>query len=157
MFWLLTLFSNVFRKKDYLEITYKEANSFGTEFKEVNQEILTAVYNIIEELDDATSIPNQLSKLTPTRIDAESFPGAVAEILNRDYQKTYFEAISNNWNFNYFVSYLDTSNKEFISICNKLQSSQNKQIGEVMYPILVLGKFQGQLLLWDLLEDYDAL
>ncbi|WP_298143785.1 hypothetical protein [Flavobacterium sp.] len=154
--WLLEFF----RKKEYYQIDYRELNNLAIEFKEITNTDLGKIEKVITERKEANSISDLKAKLFERKatkfISMTDLMEAVNQTVIDDYRKTYFEAIENKWNFNYFVTTYNPLHKESMLICNRLFSAIDDDLGGVIYPLLAIRKYQGSFYLWNFVEEYDG-
>lgn len=151
-----------FKKKEYYVLDYETLNTFSISFKELTDTELDKIKILLEGLKETNVRDNKKEKLLLEK--ATSFLSvnllleSIRKVVSQDYKKTYFEAISNKWDFLYFLTNYKPIYKDSLAICNKLSSSTDKNRGDVIYPILIIKKNKSNIYyLWNLLEDYEEL
>lgn len=154
---LWDIFLEVFRKKEYFSIDYDSLNNYSIAFKEISNDDLIKIRNVILNFPEAEVLNDKKSKLFET--DALSFSEIenlmiiIKDTISKDYKQTYFEALKHNWNFNYFVSNSFKIYDNVFLINNRLSYPKYMEKGTVMYSLLAIKKFKGKYYFWDLLED----
>ena len=149
-----------FRKKEYYIVDYENLNTFSISFKELNENDLHKIKKVLFELNESLiidDISNKLYKKDALEFsNIDSLLNYIKETIFQDYRKTYFEANNNGWDFLYFVTDNQPIYKNSIFVSIKI-SSLNKDIGEVIYPLLVVKKHKIKFYFWNLIEEYDGI
>ncbi len=143
-----------FRKKEYYATDYNSLNTYSIEFTEVNDVDLKNISDKILSFQESDSIENDKANLFVNEAikfsTIENLMIDIKRIIEEDYRETYFEAKNENWIFNYFLSYPKMIYKDTLMISNRIQDV-NGNIGDVIYPILAIRKYNGKYYLWNLL------
>jgi len=142
-----------FRKKEYYATGYDSLNSYSIEFTEVNEVDLKKIENVVSTFQEADTIDNDevnLFKKESIRYSLiEDLIKNIEKAIIEDYRETYFEAINENWKFNYFLSYPEMIYKDTLLVSNRVQDV-NGNIGDVIYPLLAIRKFNKEYYFWEL-------
>ena len=157
---IIEWFLELFRKKEFYQIDYNELNNFSVTFKEITDADLDKFRVIIIDFVEAEFIDdfkaNLLEDVSLKFSDIDELMEKVKHTVIEDYQKTYFEANNNKWDFNYFVTNYEPMYQSSLFICNRLFYPSDNNRGEVMYPLLAVRKYCGKFYFWNLLEKYDG-
>jgi hypothetical protein len=153
---LLNSIANFFYNRGFYSVNYDELNNFDINFKEITKFDLDRIKIEVLKLIECKSIQDKKARLIETQslkyAYVDELMNDISKIISCDYKKTYFEAINNNWNFNYFLTDMSHIYKNALLINNRITANNNS---EVIYSILVIKKFNGFYYLWNLLEDYE--
>lgn len=150
-------FLELFRKKEYFPVDYNRLNSHSITFKEIGDDDLIKIRDVILNFSEAKSIDDKKSKLFETGAlsfsNIENLMLTIKDTIIKDYRQTYFEALKENWDFNYFLS--DSANiyNDVLLINNRLSYPEHFEKGVVMYSVLAIKKFKGKYYFWDLIEE----
>ncbi len=147
-----------FRKKEYYAIDINSLNILF-DFKKLNNCTLNEIEKYTNNLNESTNFNNRQSKLHLK--DAIKFSDirllleCIKAIIEKDYEKTYIEAINHQWDFLYLVTNEKYQNNDSLFVNNKL-SSLNKETGDIIYSFVLIRKYKDSFYLWCFLEDYDG-
>ena len=154
---LIEKFLDLFRKKEFYILDYKTLNTFSISFTHLTEIELYQIKTVLEELEDTNMNDIKKEKLLVEKSDTfsniYSLLEGLKEVVSQDYKETYFEAVNNNWEYLYFLTNYKPIYKDSLTICNRLSYSLDKNKGDVIYPLLIIKKFEGLYYLWNLLED----
>lgn len=153
---IFDLLKKFMRKKDFYVLEYESLNNFSVTFKEITIEDINKLKLELVKFNEAISIDEkQAQLLKDTSIEFEDIENLILEItktVSDDYRVTYYEAIQKKWDFNYFLTdYLKVYNNTLF-VCNRLKSLVDNSLGETMYPILAIRKFNKKYYFWNLLD-----
>src|SRR5687767_3343814 len=88
----------LFRKKEYYSVGYETLNTFNVFFKEINDDNLDRIKEIITGLKEAENIADNKTQLLEQDTICYSELAELLEnikaIIHQDYRQTYFEAIN---------------------------------------------------------------
>lgn len=147
---------DLFRKKKFYVLDFTTLNTLNISFTSLSNLELKKIKSIVEHINDV-----ELSNLYAEKLSSEKsktfnnieiLMNVIKDVISEDYKQTYFDAINNNWDFEYFISDYKPVYKGSLAICNKLSHKFDKSRGDVIYPILIIKKYQKIYYLWDLLE-----
>lgn len=145
----------LFRKKQYYIIEYDLLNDFDIEFREFSYSIFQRIkeilqkYNFAEKIDDKK---NELFKEDSVEIvNIDDLNQIIKKIVSKDFKSTYFEAINEGWDFNYFLTSGGKIYKDTLLISNRI-TSKDRKTGDVIYPIIAIKKYSKKFYLWDLTD-----
>lgn len=96
-------------------------------FKEITNEDLSKIKEIILDLDDAEVLDDFKAGLFINKAiifsDIDELLNQIRITVLKDFKETYFEASSNNWEFCYFLTNSAQIYKNVIFVSNKLSRS----------------------------------
>lgn len=149
----------VFRKKEYYVVDYNELNTYSIEFKILDDLILSKIKDVIKNFQEARVLEDLSASLQLDEYivyeSIDSLLENIKRIISKDYSKTYFESIKNNWEFNYFLSYPSHSFSDVLFIYNRIRKNNEDEESSVFYSLLAIKKIKGKLYLWNLLDEYE--
>lgn len=153
---IVNRFLELFRKKDFYVIDYNSLNNFSITFKEITDKDIDKLKHEIIKFKEASSIEEKKGNLfKDASIELQNIESLIEEVKNtitEDYRNTYFEAVQKKWDFNYFLTDYQQIYNNTLFICNRLKSSVDDSLGETMYPILAIRKFDKSYYFWNLLD-----
>ena len=152
---MLNKIKKLFGKKEFYQTDYDSLSTYSIEFSQVKEIDLKKMSEIILDFNEGNSIENDKVSLSIDTVikfsEINSLMKEVESIIKEDYRETYFEAKNENWNFNYFLSNPEMIYEETLMVSNRIQDA-NGNIGDVIYPLLAIRKYNNNFYLWNLLS-----
>lgn len=153
-------FKDLFRKKEFYHVNYEILkNEFSIIFKEVSDEDLSKIKDIVFNLNNTNKVQDTKAELyINDALIYENIDELITEIkhiITIDYKDTYFKSKNSGYDFKYFLNSSGGIYKDVLFLSNALTFPNNEDFGNVIYHLLALKKSQNIYYLWNLL-DLDA-
>lgn len=149
-------FLEIFRKKEYFEIDFNTLNNYSIVFREITENDLLKIKEVILKINDAEVIDDFKAELFSDKAivfsNIDDLLNQIKNTVSEDFKDTFFEATSNNWTFSYFLTDSAKIYKDVIFVSNKLSYPEHVKKGDVIYSLLAIKKQKGNYFFWLLLE-----
>jgi len=140
-----------FRKKEYIEIQDFDLKKYDVRFKEIDEEKLIDIsYYIKKHLKNSNNLKVDESLNENESQEFKKFDNLISkidQILRDDFSETFSQSEKMSWEFCYFIE-----NKNGNIFINNLLTKRDQTIGNVIYSLALIRKFNNSYLLWELNE-----
>jgi hypothetical protein len=140
-----------FRKKEYIEIKDFDLKKFDVRFKEIDEEKLIDISSYIRKhLNNSNNLKVEESLNENESQEFKKFDNLILkidQIIKDDFKDTFTQSEKMNWEFCYFLE-----NKNGNIFINNSLTKGDQTIGNVIYSLAIIRKFNNSYFLWELNE-----
>ncbi|TQI71154.1 hypothetical protein JM79_2080 [Gramella sp. Hel_I_59] len=140
-----------FRKKEYIEIQDFDLKKYDVRFKEIDEEKLIDISSYIKKhLKNSNNLKVDETLNENESQEFKKFDNLISkidQILRDDFNETFSQSEKMSWEFCYFIE-----NKNGYIFINNSLTKTDQTIGNVIYSLAIIRKFNNSYFLWDLNE-----
>ena len=140
-----------FRKKEYIEIKDFDLKKFDVRFKEIDEEKLIDISSYIKShLKNSNNLKVREALNVNESQEFKKFNNLILkidQIIKDDFKETFTQSEKMNWEFYYFLE-----NKNGNIFINNSLTKRDQTIGNVIYSLAIIRKFNNSYFLWELNE-----
>ncbi len=140
-----------FRKKEYIEIQDFDLKKYDVRFKEIDEEKLIDISSYLKKhLKNSNNLKVDGTLNENESQEFKKFDNLISkidQILRDDFKETFSQSEKMSWEFCYFIE-----NKNGNIFINNSLTKSDQTIGNVVYSLAIIRKFNNSYFLWELNE-----